>query len=317
MATQKTIWVNLNGRAFQVFVGSNGLFYLHDPGGHLDAPHVALPADRVTAQDGRLGLSQGGAIAESVVPAALSFVPVVGPVLGPLASVVGSVVGNMFGGNDPTPADQLVQKVVQLRQGIFALNQQLGIPDQMPVLTRSYAHPYDALPMILELWPQNAGISDNNHWTCDWTGVNCPGCGNMRKCLYAAINKLTPIYQGKQQQVAAAAQQAQVKAAVAQAVAAVAPAVPAPIPTTSPVPIAASQPAPSYAGGAAINYGSPSTDPSLNPPPIAAPAPLVSAGFGPAWLLPLLLIGFPVTMGLVMGSGETKHAPVKVRRHAA
>jgi len=63
----------------------------------------------------------------------------------------------MFGGNDPTPPDQLVNKVVGLRTQIYQMNQALGVPDQMPTLNgKTYKHPYDALPMILELWPANA-----------------------------------------------------------------------------------------------------------------------------------------------------------------
>lgn len=323
MAKPQTVWIDWDGHRFQVFVGANGAYYLHDPDHKIDAEHFALPTiPRITKQDGRLGLSPEGAIAGNLVPAALSFVPVVGPVLGPLAGALAPIIGGMFGGNDPTPAGDIEARAIQLRQGIVDANKQLGIADQMPTLPPgvSYRHPYSILPILLELWPENAGINDNNHWTCDWSGVNCDGCGNMRKCFYAAVNKLTPIYQGKMAQLQDKKQQDQI-AMVAKLTAAVAPAAqPSPV-NTGPTPTFATPlpppppPQPVYkptqalfpGGGGAINWGTPATDPDLQPPP--PPAPVAQAGF-PPWALPLLLVAIPVTIGL-MGQAAPPPAPVK------
>jgi len=123
-------------------------------GPHLDAPHMALPVkERMIAQDGRLGYSQEGAVAMSIVPAALSFVRWWGRCLvrsrawWRRSSAICSAA--MI-----RRADQLVNKVVGLRTQIYQMNQALGVPDQMPTLNgKTYKHPYDALPMILELGP--------------------------------------------------------------------------------------------------------------------------------------------------------------------
>jgi len=327
MAKRETVWVDWNGQQYQVFVGANGGFYLYDPHHAIDAEHHALPtAPRITKQDGRLGLSQEGAIAGSLVPTALSFVPVVGPVLGPLASALVPIIGSMFGGNDPTPAGDIEAKAMQLRQAIVDANKQLGIADQMPTLPpgKSYKHPYSILPILLELWPENAGISDNNHWTCDWSGVKCDGCGAMRKCFYAAVNKLTPIYQGKIAELQQKQQQTQI-AALAKLTGAVAPSVqPSPVNTPPAAPLALSPQQITYkptqslfpGGGGAINWGTPATDADLQP--YQPPAPQVAAASMPGWLLPLLLVGIPVTMGIVMSPGAApKKAPVRKARRAA
>jgi len=89
----------------------------------------------------------------------------------------------------------------------------------------------------------------------------------MRKCLYAAINKLTPIFQGKQQQLAAKQQADATAAIVAATVKAVAPSVPQPIPASTPVVPNGygATPQVRYTGGP-INYGVPSNDPVYNPP---------------------------------------------------
>lgn len=325
MPKSQTIWIEWNGQQYQVFVGANGAFYLHDPDHQIDAQHHALPTlPRLTAQDGRLGMSSEGRAAATIVPAALSFVPVVGPVLGPLASAIVPMISGMFGGNDPTPAGDLQQAVINYRQGIVDANRQLGIPDAMPTLPpgKSYKHPYANLPILLELWPENAGIDDNNHWTCDWAGVNCDGCGAMRKCFYAAINKLKPILEGKMQQLQAASQKGTIDAAIQRAVAAVAPAaLPSPINAPPAAPLAPQQLVykPTQAlfpgGGGAINWGTPATDSDLQP--YQSPGPVAAASM-PAWLLPLLLVGIPVTMGIVMGPGAPpQKAPVRKARRAA
>lgn len=319
------IWIQWHGAEFQVFVGEDGHYYLHDPNGLIEGlDHVALPTTHITgrAQLNGLGASEAGKIAGQVIPAALSFVPVVGPILGPLASVIGGLIGGMFGGNDPTPIGALDQKVLSLRQGILAANQAMGVADQMPTLPRSYAHPYPSLACVLELWPSNANIQDNNHWTCDWAGVNCAGCGNMRKCLYAAINKLTPIYQAKTQ----AASTASLKASIIQSITggSVAPTA-APAGNVSPTGVPVYNPTSSPGG--AVNYGSPydpnaGLDTTQLPGGIApAPSPTVSSadilGGLPSWSLPLLLIGIPLTIALVAGDKPPKQQiRYRERRHA-
>lgn len=319
--TAREIWVAYEGREFQVFVGEDGHFYLHDPAGHIDAEHMALPttARRITG-DGRLGISTAGSIAQSVIPAALSFVPVVGPVLGPLASVIGSMVSGMFGGNDPTPITALQDKVISLRQGILAANQALGVSDQMPTLPagKTYIHSWQALPILLELWPNNASIADPNHWICDWAGVNCPGCGNIRKCFYAAINKLTPIFQAK----TSSAHDYSITQSIMRQITggSVAPsAIPSGNVSPTGVPSGYGG-SPSSSGGVtggAINYGSP-LDMSSGGPGATAPGAIQSAdilGGLPGWSLPLLLVGIPLTIALVAG-GKPPPRAANVNRGA-
>lgn len=324
------IWVDYEGHSYQVFIGENGQFYLHDPHNRLDFEHVALPTvPRVLSQDGRLGASLPGMVAQNVVPAALSFVPVVGPVLGPIASVIGSLIGGMFGGNDPTPITALDAKVVSLRQTIVQANQALGRPDQMPSLPpgKTYAHPYHCLAILLELWPNNASIQDNNHWICDWSGVNCDGCGNMRKCFYAAINKLTPIAN----QLAAAAHDAVLQANIIAAIRGTAGATggsvaPGALPSPSGAPIVTGQPGyiygsptPSGGGvvtGGAFNQGTPYFDPSLQTQAPSSAFDSASIMGIPTQYLPFLLLGIPLVVGLLADHKEKTRVVYRERRHA-
>lgn len=324
------VWVDYAGHSYQVFIGENGRFYLHDPQHRLDFEHVALPTavGRVTTQDGRLGASLPGALAQNLVPAALSFVPVVGPVLGPIASAIGSIVGSMFGGNDPTPISTLDQRVVSLREAIVQANLALGRPDKMPTLPagRTYAHPYHCLPVLLELWPNNASIQDNNHWICDWSGVNCDGCGNMRKCFYAAINKLTPIAN----QLSAAANNATLEAQIVAQIrgtmgsgTGVAPGAQPSGPgsgvTAGQPGLIFGQPTPSgggVTGGGAFNPGSPYYDPALQPPPSSSSFDSASVMGIPTQYLPFLLLGIPLVVGLLADHKEKTRVVYRERRHA-
>lgn len=201
------IVVQHEGHEFEVWVGENNQFYLYDPHLILDTEHVALPTERRVVSRAAPGLGDMTRTAiTSVVPTALAFVPVVGPILSAVASVAGALTGSMFGGNDPTPMSSLQNRVLQLRQGIVDAHTAMGIPDAMPTIDSirsahglptgvKYKHDFPDLAVILELWPDNVKTNDPNHWKCDFSGVNCKGCGHVRKCSYAAINKLTPIYE--------------------------------------------------------------------------------------------------------------------------
>lgn len=207
--TAQQIAFEHNGHTFPLYVGSDNQFYAYDPHGLMDGPHGSLPGAHpdviftaAASYGGLSGLSSSpvGSIASSVIPAALSFVPVVGPILGPIASVAASLLSGAFGGNDPVNVKDLVAKVVSLRQGIVQANLAMGRQDVMPVLPAGSHFTANwggspAIPIILESFPNNASIQDPNHFTCDKTGVNCPGCGNIRVCLYATINRLTPVAQ--------------------------------------------------------------------------------------------------------------------------
>jgi hypothetical protein len=233
----------------------------------------------------------------------------------------------MFGGNDPTPIGTLDARVVSLRQSIVQANQALGRPDHFPTLPagRTYAHPYQCLPVLLELWPNNASIQDNNHWICDWSGVNCDGCGNTRKCFYAAINKLTPIAN----QLAAAAHDAVLQSQIVAAIrgtggtGSVAPgALPSPdgsgVTAGQPGYIYG-QPTPSGGGvvsGGAFNQGTPYYDPSLQPPPPSSSFDSASVMGIPTQYLPWLLLGIPLVVGVLADHKEKSRVVYRERRHA-
>lgn len=191
------IWIAFQGHEFQLFVGEDERYYLHDPLGHLDFEHVQLPTHvrRVNPRVPGLGASEILKGAKMIVPTALSFVPVVGPALAAVASIAIALTGNMFGGNDPTPMQQLGQDILNLRQAIVNAHTQLGIPDAMPPPLKGYKNSWIGQNVVLEVFPNNKGNFDVNHWTCDFSGVHCSGCGHSRKCMYATINKLAPLAQ--------------------------------------------------------------------------------------------------------------------------
>lgn len=121
-STLKPIYVQVNGAPYQVFIGADGKYYLHDPKGQLPFAHTALPIDTSPRDTGLHGLGGNPAAYGQVASAALSFVPVVGPILGPIAGAVSS----LFGGGDPTPASSLWSSLINLRQQIAQLTNQLA-----------------------------------------------------------------------------------------------------------------------------------------------------------------------------------------------
>ncbi len=117
------IYTTIDGNKYQVFVGADGQYYLHDPAHTLSAQHVALPTTtRDAGQKGLHGLGQSAQAYGTVAATALSFVPVVGPILGPIAGAVAS----LFGGGDPTPASSLWSSVISLRQQVAQLTNQIA-----------------------------------------------------------------------------------------------------------------------------------------------------------------------------------------------
>lgn len=117
------IYTTIGGNKYQVYVGADGQYYLHDPKHLLETQHVALPT--TTRDGGQKGLHGLGASAQAygtVAATALSFVPVVGPILGPIAGAVASI----FGGGDPTPASSLWGSVISLRQQVAQLTNQIA-----------------------------------------------------------------------------------------------------------------------------------------------------------------------------------------------
>jgi hypothetical protein len=112
----------------QFVTGTDGHKYLLDPNYRLaHLPHRMIPV-AVTGQASPYpGLSQGlGATPlEQGGIMALNFVPGVGPIL----SAVASLAEGIFGGGDPTPEWKLSGMVLQLRQQLKEMHDQLGIAD--------------------------------------------------------------------------------------------------------------------------------------------------------------------------------------------
>ncbi len=306
----RAIFVRVRGKPLQVFIGADYRFYLYDPTHHLEEfEHGPLPTnERVVSDDGRLGTSTAGSIAETVIPAALSFVPVVGPILGPIAGFVAPMIGNLFGGNDPTPRDKLVQDVVLLRTAIFNARVYLGIPDQMPVLVGRPNHWDNATAIIRETFPNGTQAGDVNHFNCPGAGVNCSGCGNYRKCLYATIHALNPIAQALTQQANTAQLNAQIQTQVQAQLG------------TQPGAIAPSVSAPASSSGGMVDSGGMFMGPGGLPAnavdtsgAVSSPALAnIASSFG-GTLLPLLLVGGLVVFSAVQG--KKQNAPT--RRRAA
>jgi hypothetical protein len=285
-----------NGHTFPLYIGADSVFYAYDPNHHLDGPHGILPgatpetvigADIKHTQLNGLGFSTAGNIAMQTGTLALNFVPVVGPILSAISAVVSPMIATMFGGNDPTPRATLENNVLSLRQQIVTYNNAMGVADKMPTLPtgHTYAHNSPALPVVLELWPANITVGDPNHWSCDWNGVHCPGCGNIRKCFYAAINKMRPIAQ----ELAGKAQQALITQQVSAAVSA-----------SGVAPGASGQTAPGV-GPAPGGYGYYPSDTGA----VGAPSPANAASISSMGMFlsaaPLLLAGVAILLDLNRG----------------
>lgn len=122
MTTPKPVYVTVEGKQYQVFVGADNKFYLHDPHNTLAFEHMALPGGEEMPGNGLHGLGAGEAAYGQVAATALSFVPVVGPILGPIAGAVAS----LFGGGDPTPADSIWKSIIDQREMAAQLRNQLA-----------------------------------------------------------------------------------------------------------------------------------------------------------------------------------------------
>lgn len=128
------IFVDVKGARYQVFVGADNKYYLYDPNHQLDPAsletgyqrHVRLPgADDFSSGNQLNGLGSGDANAQtaiSVAATAATFVPVVGPVLGPLIGAIGS----MFTGGDPTPGNSIWKSIIDEREMLAQLRNQLA-----------------------------------------------------------------------------------------------------------------------------------------------------------------------------------------------
>jgi hypothetical protein len=122
MDTPQPIYATVDGKQFQVFVGADNRFYLHDPHNRLAFEHMALPGGDEMPGNGLHGLGAGEAAYGQVAATALSFVPVVGPILGPIAGAVAS----LFGGGDPTPADSIWASLIGQREMAAQLRNQIA-----------------------------------------------------------------------------------------------------------------------------------------------------------------------------------------------
>lgn len=122
MPTPQPVYVTYEGKQFQVFVGADNQYYLHDPHNLLAFEHTALPGAGEASGPGLHGLGAGEAAYGQVAATALSFVPVVGPILGPIAGAVAS----LFGGGDPTPADSIWASIINQREMAAQLRNQIA-----------------------------------------------------------------------------------------------------------------------------------------------------------------------------------------------
>lgn len=126
MATPQPVYVTVEGKQFQVFVGADNRYYLYDPHKLLDThalqapPHTGLPGAEEMPGNGLYGLGAGDQNARAgiaVASTALTFVPVVGPILGPLVGAIGS----MFTGGDPTPGNSIWKSIIDEREALAQL----------------------------------------------------------------------------------------------------------------------------------------------------------------------------------------------------
>lgn len=223
MAKTNVEYISPRGERFAVVRADDGELYIHDPQYRLPQRHSIVRVSKpMPLGQGNAAVNAGIQTAESVA----NMIPGVGPIASSILSVGEDALnafGISFGGNDPTPLSQLADEVTSLRTQIAQAHQALGIPDTVPTsLPSNYTFTGEPAAIVLEAFPGNTSIDDSNHWNCDATGVNCPGCGNFRICLYATINKLKPIAQQlaqrtgqvQQNQMIAADVQSAVQAAI-------------------------------------------------------------------------------------------------------
>lgn len=221
------IYANVYDKDYQIFVGGNGKYYLHDPDHTLPFAHVALPPDKTqtTGMSG-LGVSPTSQAGIQVGIAALNFVPVVGPILSGIAEAVDSI----FGGGDPTPASTLWSNVIALRVQVAQLNNQIQ------------GAPIDTFQVPPGLDPTSDGPAGGN------TG-NVLSAAIVAQVLNLASSDIHDVKRAQyysaitalQNQVATLKQKLTTQQTVAQAIAAVQPTEPMPYIVGQPAPIAIPQ----------------------------------------------------------------------------
>lgn len=234
MASPQPVGVTINGKQYQIFIGSDGQRYINDPNHELSAlvqsaglKYQALPGWETVPQAqiqktvAVHGLGAGGNKAASTLQTAapaVSMIPYVGPFL-----AAGMQIASMFvGGGDPTPAHDIWKAIIDAREAVANLKNQLAgsIVDTFTVpagLDRKSDGP-------------DGGNTANvvaSKITCDVLGIQFTSIHKVkRNQWYAALQQL----QQQQQQLA---QQVHDKELTAQIVASIQG--PVAQPTTTPV----------------------------------------------------------------------------------